>query len=149
MAGGALHVLRDVSLTVVKGRIVGLVGESGSGKSTLALALLGCCRAIRAASPAPIEFDGLNLLALPAEALDSLRGQRIAMIFQDPMTALNPVFTIGTQLVDAQRGKYPELGRQALAATRRRRCWHASASLTRRRGSPPIRISFQAACGSA
>ncbi|MET0599813.1 MAG: ABC transporter ATP-binding protein [Mesorhizobium sp.] len=114
VAGGALHVLRDVSLTVVKGRIVGLVGESGSGKSTLALALLGLLPGNTSRVAGAIELDGLNLLSLPAEALESLRGQRIAMIFQDPMTALNPVFTIGTQLVDAQRGKYPRLGRQAL-----------------------------------
>jgi peptide/nickel transport system ATP-binding protein len=111
---GSLHVLRDVSLTVEQGRIVGLVGESGSGKSTLALALLGLLPGNTSRLAGRIEFGGRDLLALSPAELRSLRGQRIAMIFQDPMTALNPVFTIGTQLVDAQRNKFPELGRAQL-----------------------------------
>ena len=111
---GSLHVLRDVSLTVERGRIVGLVGESGSGKSTLALALLGLLPGNTSRIAGRIEFDGRNLLELSPGELSSLRGQKFAMIFQDPMTALNPVFTIGTQLVDAQRNKFPELGRAQL-----------------------------------
>ena len=111
---GSLHVLRDVSLTVERGRIVGLVGESGSGKSTLALALLGLLPGNTSRVAGRIEFDGRNLLELSPGELSSLRGQKFAMIFQDPMTALNPVFTIGTQLVDAQRNKFPELGRAQL-----------------------------------
>lgn len=111
---GALHVLRDVSLSIGRRRIVGLVGESGSGKSTLALALLGLLPQNTADVTGRIALDGTDLLSLPAEAARSYRGTRIAMIFQDPMTALNPVFTLGTQLVDAQRRRHPKLSRRQL-----------------------------------
>jgi peptide/nickel transport system ATP-binding protein len=111
---GAVHALRDVNLSVGRRHIVGLVGESGSGKSTLALALLGLLPENTSKVTGSIELEGKNLLALKPEQLEHLRGRRIAMIFQDPMTALNPVFTIGTQLVDAQRNRHPDLGRQEL-----------------------------------
>jgi peptide/nickel transport system ATP-binding protein len=111
---GALHVLRDVSLTIGRRRVVGLVGESGSGKSTLALALLGLLPQNTGEVSGRIELDGTDLLSLPPDAIQSYRGTRIAMIFQDPMTALNPVFTLGTQLVDAQRRRHPKLGRRQL-----------------------------------
>ena len=111
---GAIHALRDVNLTIGKRRIVGLVGESGSGKSTLALALLGLLPDNTGQVSGKIEFGGDDLLALPPKELQRLRGTRIAMIFQDPMTALNPVFTLGTQLVDAQRRRHPKLGRGEL-----------------------------------
>ncbi|MDQ6433269.1 ABC transporter ATP-binding protein [Mesorhizobium sp. LHD-90] len=113
-AKGALHVLRDVSLSIPRNRVVGLVGESGSGKSTLALALLGLLPDNTGEVSGRIELDGENLLDVPPEELRRLRGGRIAMIFQDPMTSLNPVFSIGTQLVDAQRNRHPQLGRREL-----------------------------------
>jgi peptide/nickel transport system ATP-binding protein len=115
-SNGALHALRDVNLSIGRRRIVGLVGESGSGKSTLALALLGLLPANTAGVSGKIALNGKDLLKLPADELQRYRGTRIAMIFQDPMTALNPVFKIGTQLVDAQRSRHPELGRRALLA---------------------------------
>jgi peptide/nickel transport system ATP-binding protein len=111
---GAMHVLRDVSLTLAPRRIVGLVGESGSGKSTLALALLGLLPNNASGVTGRIDLGGADLLSLPPDRVEAMRGTRIAMIFQDPMTALNPVFTLGTQLVDAQRRKFPRLGRSQL-----------------------------------
>jgi peptide/nickel transport system ATP-binding protein len=111
---GAFHALRDVSLSIGRRRVVGIVGESGSGKSTLALALLGLLPQNTAGVSGNIALDGRDLLALEPEQARRLRGTRIAMIFQDPMTALNPVFTLGTQLVDAQRNRHPELGRTEL-----------------------------------
>ncbi len=111
---GPMHVLRDVSLTIARRRIVGLVGESGSGKSTLALALLGLLPGNASGVTGRIGLAGTDLLSLAPERVEAIRGTRIAMIFQDPMTALNPVFTLGTQLVDAQRRKYPRLGRRQL-----------------------------------
>jgi oligopeptide/dipeptide ABC transporter ATP-binding protein len=113
-ARGSVHVLRDVNLSIGRRRIVGVVGESGSGKSTLALALLGLLPDNTSKVSGKIALDGENLLTLGREQLEHLRGGRIAMIFQDPMTALNPVFTIGTQLVDAQRNRHPRLGRKEL-----------------------------------
>ena len=115
-ARGAVHALRDVSLSIGRHSVVGLVGESGSGKSTLALALLGLLPDNTEGVSGEIAFGGKNLLALDPGELRRLRGTRIAMIFQDPMTALNPVFTLGTQLVDAQRSRHPELGRRELLA---------------------------------
>jgi peptide/nickel transport system ATP-binding protein len=111
---GAVHALRDVNLAIGKRRVVGIVGESGSGKSTLALALLGLLPENTSGVSGRIALDGEDLLALPPDDMQRLRGTRIAMIFQDPMTALNPVFTLGTQLVDAQRNRHPGLSRRQL-----------------------------------
>jgi peptide/nickel transport system ATP-binding protein len=114
-AKGTVHALRDVSLSLGRRRVVGIVGESGSGKSTLALALVGLLPDNTSGVTGRIVLDGQDLLALGAEQMRRLRGTRVAMIFQDPMTALNPVFTLGTQLVDAQRNRHPGFGRRQLA----------------------------------
>jgi peptide/nickel transport system ATP-binding protein len=113
-ANGAVRALRDVNLAIGKRRVVGIVGESGSGKSTLALALLGLLPENTSGVSGRIALDGQDLLALAPDDMQRLRGTRIAMIFQDPMTALNPVFTLGTQLVDAQRNRHPGLSRRQL-----------------------------------
>jgi peptide/nickel transport system ATP-binding protein len=109
---GRATLLRGIDLDIPRGRILGVVGESGSGKSTLALALLRLLPPGVTAT-GRIGFDGTDLLTLPEHALQRLRGIRIAMIFQDPMTALNPLFTIGTQLVDVLHHKEPGLSRRA------------------------------------
>ena len=113
---GTAEVLRNVSFELGRGRAVGVVGESGSGKSTLAATLLRLLPPNLARLDGAIELDGRNLLALPPAETEALRGTRFAMIFQDPMTALNPVFTIGNQLVDLQRAKRPRASRAALLA---------------------------------
>jgi oligopeptide/dipeptide ABC transporter ATP-binding protein len=99
-SGGHVHALRHVSFTVPKGRIVGIVGESGSGKSTLALAIMRLLSANATLTASTISFAGQNLLALSEEEMRALRGPRISMIFQDPMTSLNPVRSIGQQMND-------------------------------------------------
>jgi oligopeptide/dipeptide ABC transporter ATP-binding protein len=98
-----LEALSDVSLRVGAGEIVGVVGESGCGKSTLAASLLGLLPPNGEIREGRIVFRGRDLLGLREDELRRLRGSDIAMIFQDPLTSLNPTFTIGTQLVDAQR----------------------------------------------
>ena len=113
---GTAQVLRNVSLDLGRGRATGVVGESGSGKSTLAASLLRLLPANLALLDGTIELDGRNLLALPASQTMALRGTRFAMIFQDPMTALNPVFTIGNQLVELQRAKRPKASKAELRA---------------------------------
>ena len=99
---GTVHALRDVSLEVPKGRILGLVGESGCGKSTLAYSLIGLLAENATVAGGAIRMGDQNLARLRPAAWRDLRGRRIAMIFQDPMTSLNPVTTIGRQMLDIQ-----------------------------------------------
>jgi len=106
---GVVRALRSVNLSIPRGRIVGIVGESGSGKSTLALAILRLLPANTAIAEGRILLDGEDVMGMSDDALQELRGRRVSMIFQDPMTSLNPVFTVGTQLVDAQRAGAPGL----------------------------------------
>ncbi len=95
-------ILRDVDITIREREIFGLVGESGSGKSMTALAVMGLLPHGSQTGGA-INFEGQNLLTLPEAALCRLRGARIGMIFQEPMTALNPLMTIGDQVAETLR----------------------------------------------
>jgi oligopeptide/dipeptide ABC transporter ATP-binding protein len=114
---GPAFALRNVNVAVPRGRIIGIVGESGSGKSTLALALMRLLPSNGAITGGAISFCGEDLLALPLEEMRSLRGQRLAMIFQDPMTSLNPVRSIGQQMLDIQyRSKVARADKLAKAA---------------------------------
>ncbi|MDE3175428.1 MAG: ABC transporter ATP-binding protein [Pseudomonadota bacterium] len=110
--GRASHVLRGVSLDVPAHRHVALVGESGCGKSVTMRAIMG----ILATPPARITsgaivFDGVDLLTLPAPQREALRGTAMSMVFQDPMTSLNPVFTIGDQMTTILKYADRRLGR--------------------------------------
>jgi len=119
---GPVHALRNVSVDVPRGSIVGLVGESGSGKSTLALATMGLMQNNAVVRNGRILFDDRDLLSLSAGELRSLRGRRISMVFQDPMTALNPVQAIGRQMIDIQyrdRGNTADKSRKAADLLRR------------------------------
>jgi oligopeptide/dipeptide ABC transporter ATP-binding protein len=115
-ARGTVHILRGIDLDIGRGRILGIVGESGSGKSTLASCLLGLPPANAVRFSGRITFAGTDLVGLDEEAMRAYRGRRIAMIFQDPMTALNPLFTIATHLVDVLRRCEPGIGRAAALA---------------------------------
>jgi peptide/nickel transport system ATP-binding protein len=95
--GAPLPVLETVSLAVNRGERLGIVGESGSGKTLLALAVLGLLPEGARAEGA-IRFEGVDLLTLSAEARRAYRGRRIGMVFQEPMTALHPMLTIGDQI---------------------------------------------------
>ena len=96
---GRVSAVSDVSLSVSEGEIFGLVGESGCGKTTLAMALMGLLPAT-AHVAGSVRFQGLELLDLPPEELRKLRGDRISMIFQDPMTSLDPTFPVGEQVAE-------------------------------------------------
>src|SRR5579884_886136 len=89
-AYGQKPVLRDLALDVKRGEILGLVGESGCGKSTLALAILQLLFLKRAKSSGSVEFDGQELLGLPDREMRKLRGKKIALVLQSPMSSLNP-----------------------------------------------------------
>ncbi|CAM3342154.1 ABC transporter ATP-binding protein [Paracidovorax anthurii] len=99
---GLARAVRDVSFTLARGEALGLVGESGCGKSLTALALMGLLPE-GARAGGSVRFDGAELLGQPDAALARLRGRRIAMVFQEPMTALNPVHTIGAQVAEPLR----------------------------------------------
>jgi ABC-type glutathione transport system ATPase component len=96
-------VLRDVSVEIRRGEVLGLVGQSGSGKSTLAMAILGLLDHKRARAEGTIEFDGCDLLKLPERELRGLRGRKIALVLQSPLSSLNPALKIRTQLKEAWR----------------------------------------------
>ncbi|TMJ04018.1 MAG: ABC transporter ATP-binding protein [Bacillati bacterium ANGP1] len=97
---GLARVINGVSLTIRRGESVALVGETGCGKSITAKAILGLLPPNAEIVSGRIVFAGRDLRRLPEEALQKIRGRKMAMIFQDPGTALNPVFTVGDQLMD-------------------------------------------------
>ena len=104
-------VVDSLTLNVGPGEVLGLVGESGSGKSVTALAIL---RLLDSAAQVngSIRFQGRDLLSLPVEEMRKLRGREISMIFQEPMTALNPVMPVGEQIAEAIRTHQPERNRR-------------------------------------
>jgi peptide/nickel transport system ATP-binding protein len=117
---GAKEVVRGVSLTLERGEVLGLVGESGSGKSVTSLAILGLLDPA-ARVEGSIRWQGRELVGLGNRELNAIRGREIAMIFQEPMTALNPVMTVGKQIAEAVLAHRPRLGgreakREAIAA---------------------------------
>jgi len=97
---GTLHAVRSVDLSLAPGETLCLVGESGCGKSLTALALMGLLPSSARRSARRMEFSGKNLLTIGARGMADLRGDRLAMVFQEPMTSLNPAYTIGDQLVE-------------------------------------------------
>ncbi|HBY94670.1 MAG TPA: peptide ABC transporter ATP-binding protein [Chloroflexi bacterium] len=98
---GTVQALERVSLRVARNEIVGLIGESGSGKSVTGLSILNLLPAPPGIVGGEIWFEGRNLLSLPQQELERIQGKKIAVISQDPLSSLNPVFTVGEQLIDA------------------------------------------------
>ncbi len=112
---GIVHAVDGVSYRVERGRTLGIVGESGSGKSVGAGTILGLTRAANASISGRILFDGRDLVAMPAEDMRQIRGNDIAMIFQDPLSSLHPFYRIGAQLGEAIR-VHREVSKQAARA---------------------------------
>ncbi|MHA6690016.1 ABC transporter ATP-binding protein [Devosia sp. A449] len=113
--GGQIDAVRGVSLTVNEGESLGIVGESGSGKSVSCAALLRLLPATANVSASKLRLDGIDVLTANKEDLARLRGRAAAMIFQDPMTAFDPVFTIGHQIGETIRAHRRVSQREALA----------------------------------
>jgi oligopeptide/dipeptide ABC transporter ATP-binding protein len=101
--GGRIKAVDGISYGVGEGETVAVVGESGCGKSVSALAIIGLVPCPPGQVAGAARFQGRDLLALPEAELRDIRGRDIAMVFQEPMTSLNPVLTIGTQLVEGMR----------------------------------------------
>jgi peptide/nickel transport system ATP-binding protein len=108
-------VVRDLSFSVGQGEVLGLVGESGSGKSLTSLSILRLLDGAARVEGA-IRFEGKDLLTLKPEEMRRYRGRKIAMIFQEPMTALNPVMPVGRQIAEAIETHQPELDRKQVRA---------------------------------
>jgi len=116
---GRYFALNNIDLTISEGEIVGLVGESGCGKSTLALAVMGLLPQIHARVPSgSIMFRGTNLLSKSEKEMEQVRGTHISMIFQEPLTSLDPLFSIGDQLSEAVRIKLQRAGEKVVSTER-------------------------------
>ena len=98
---GTIHAVNGISFDIAPGETLGIVGESGCGKSVTALALLGILPRAGRVPSGTAHFEGRDLLQMSDRELRSVRGREIAIIFQDPMTSLNPVLTIGKQIREA------------------------------------------------
>ncbi|EIT7146176.1 ABC transporter ATP-binding protein [Vibrio vulnificus] len=111
---GAVQVLHGVSFDVKKGCTLGLVGESGCGKSVTSMSIMGLLpKPYGRVIGGEILYRGKDLVTLPADEMYAMRGDRISIIFQDPMTALNPVHTVGKQLMEVLKLHRPDLDRKA------------------------------------
>ena len=111
---GVVHAVRNVSFSLDAGEVLGVVGESGSGKSVSSMAIMGLLPKT-AEVTGSIRFRGEELVGLSFREMRPFRGNGISMIFQDPMTSLNPVFTVGWQLAEAYRAHHEVSKRVALA----------------------------------
>jgi peptide/nickel transport system ATP-binding protein len=119
--GGDVAAVDGVSLDVYSGKTLGIVGESGCGKSMLSLSIMRLVPQPGRIAQGQVLFEGKDLLTLPPARMRDIRGNRIAMIFQEPMTSLNPVFTAGDQITEAMRAhdrstSSAELKKRAIAA---------------------------------
>jgi peptide/nickel transport system ATP-binding protein/oligopeptide transport system ATP-binding protein len=104
---GVVHAVDGVSFELERGKVLGIVGESGSGKSVTAMTIMGLTRDINASFRGEVNYQGRNLLEISDTEMQNFRGNEIGMIFQDPMTSLNPVYRIGEQIVEAIRAHDP------------------------------------------
>src|SRR6201986_4841257 len=95
-----LHAIDGVSFDIAKGEVLGVVGESGAGKSVTGLAVIGLIDPPGRIAGGEISLSGLGIDNLPPEEMRRIRGKRIGMIFQDPLTSLNPLYRVGDQLVE-------------------------------------------------
>jgi peptide/nickel transport system ATP-binding protein len=146
--GRTTHAVDSVDLAVANGATLGLVGESGCGKSVTSLAVMGLLSKQSAEVTGSIRFDGFDLLKIPDETLRDLRGNRLAMIFQEPMTSLNP----GVLPSATRSSRLSCATAAARARTARERAIDRSAASTSPRpksASTTTRTSFRAGCASA
>ncbi len=149
--GGAnpVEAVKNVSFTLDRGETLALVGESGSGKSVTALSILQLLPYPVAAhgSESSVRFDGEELVGAPPERLRRVRGNRIAMVFQEPMTSLNPLHTLERQIAETLLIHKHMTARRR--ASKPSSCCGWSVCPTRRTGSGPIRTSCRVGSGSA
>src|ERR671925_2073329 len=110
---GIVRAVDSVSFELERGKVLGIVGESGSGKSVTAMTLMGLTRDVNTRFEGEVLYKGRNLLTRPEREMQDFRGNEIAMIFQDPMTSLNPVYRVGDQIVEAIQTHFDTPAREA------------------------------------
>jgi peptide/nickel transport system ATP-binding protein len=110
---GLVKAVDGLSFSLDRGQTIGIVGESGSGKSVTSQAILGLHRRTRARTSGQIILDGEDLMAVGSERLRALRGNKMAMIFQDPLSALHPYYTVGAQIVEGIRVHHSDMSKSA------------------------------------
>ena len=144
---GRIEAVRNVDVDIAAGEFLGIVGESGSGKTQLLLSILGLS-APRAELRGSIRYRDQELLGLGGTGLNRVRGDRISMVFQDPMTALNPYLRIGrqiTEVLQVHRGASARARPSAVPS----RCWNRCTSRKPRDACASIRMSCRGACANA
>ena len=128
--------------------MLGIVGESGSGKSVTVMSIMRLIRDPNAIFEGEVLYKGRDLLKLDANQMREVRGSEIAMIFQDPMTSLNPVYRVGWQIAEQVRA-HEKISKADAQRSGRSSCSTRSASPSRSCASTTIRTSSRAACASA
>src|SRR6187431_738782 len=108
---GVVNAVDGVSFTLDRGQVLGIVGESGSGKSVTSMTMLGLTRGVNARFEGEVNYKGRDLLGMSEDELQTVRGNEIAMIFQDPMTAMNPVYRVGDQIAEGLRAHNPQMNK--------------------------------------
>ena len=145
--GGIVPAVDDVSIEIPRGKIVGLVGESGCGKSMTAMSIMQLVKKPGKIVDGKILFKGRDLLAASAEEMRQVRGNDISMIFQEPMTSLNPVYTVGRQVREAVL-LHQKVSKDEAREPGHRDLSEGAGSRSRRSGIGPIPTSSREACGS-
>lgn len=121
---GAVRAVRDISFNLEEGETLAIAGESGSGKSVTTRAIMGILAGNAMVDAGEIIYDGKDLLKIPEEEFHTLRGHKLAMVFQDPLSALNPIMRIGKQLTEAMLLNNKERRRDG--KERFNSCWRSS-----------------------
>ena len=137
-----------VSFELAAGEVLAIVGESGCGKSVTAQTLMGLTRASNARITGSVNYRGREINGLDDDQLRDVRGEQIAMVFQDPMCALNPVYRVGDQITEMIRA-HRDVSKKEANEPRRSSCCGRWASPTRSGGHGSTRTSSPAVCGSA
>ena len=137
------EVISDLSFSLGRRETLGIVGESGSGKSVTSLSIMRLLPPATSRVSGKVMLDGQDLLQLPERAMQGVRGNRIAMIFQEPMTSLNPIHQVGRQIAESILLHSKATKKEAMAG--RWSCWSCAASRSRRSAWASIRTSSPAA----